>query len=112
MEIEGKVLALWVPRVLGIGVALFIGMFAMDAVREGVLAFLLHLTPAFALLGVVALSWRWPWIGGLVFSGLALLYALNVTRWDWIVVISGPLLLVGVLFLLSWYHGRQRYMQG
>jgi hypothetical protein len=60
-----------------------------------------------ALLGIVLLSWRWPWVGGAVFTGLALAYAYGARRHlGWIPIVSGPLLVVGILFLWSWAHGR------
>ena len=61
---SGAVL-LWAPRVLGIGVCLFLSLFALDAFSgdkpavEAVRDFLIHLSPMFLLLLVVALSWRW-----------------------------------------------------
>ena len=78
------------------------GLFALDAFGEGIPALLLHLAPAILLLLVVALSWRWPWVGAVVFLALAAFYALNTLhRPDWILAISGPLSVVGVLFLWS-----------
>jgi hypothetical protein len=106
-------LLLWTPRLLGILVSLFIGMFALDAFSEGrpfleaLGAFAVHLVPALVLLGVVAAAWRWEWIGGVAFVGLALYYAWLVAprgRYDWILVISGPLLVAGVAFFWSWRH--------
>jgi hypothetical protein len=92
----------WCPRVLGICVALFIGLFALDAVSEGVGPFLIHLIPTFVLLAVVALSWRREWIGGAVFTGLGIVYGVGARAHpDWIMIISGPLVLVGALYLLS-----------
>ena len=110
-------LLLWAPRVLGIAVSLFIGMFALDAFGEGkplsetIAAFLLHLVPALVLLLTVALSWRWEWVGGITFVTLATVYAVMVSsnHPDWMLVISGPLLVVGALFLWSWrHHGELR----
>jgi hypothetical protein len=99
-------LLLWSPRILGILVALFLGAFALDAAGEGIPAFLLHAAPALLLLAAVAVSWRWQWVGGAVFIALALFYtAIALRRVDWILIISGPLLVVGVLFIWSWrYH--------
>jgi hypothetical protein len=100
---------LWSPRVLGILVSVFVGMFALDSFSEGkpftgaLSDFAIHLTPAVLLLGIVLASWRWQWIGGIAFVALAAGYAAAVGgQLDWILVISGPLLIVGALFLWSW----------
>jgi hypothetical protein len=102
-------LLLWSPRVLGILVCLFLSLFALDAFSGGksaiqaVTDFLIHLAPVLALLGVVALSWRWEWVGGAVFTALAITYAYVArSHPSWILTISGPLFAVGILFLLSW----------
>jgi hypothetical protein len=100
----------WIPRVLGIMVTLFIGLFALDAfsparsIQESAPDFLVHLLPAVILLIVVALSWRREWIGAVVFIGLALFYSLTMAsgRTEWILLVAGPLSIVGVLFLYSW----------
>jgi hypothetical protein len=104
-------LLLWGPRALGIAVALFLAMFALDAFdgteqRSQVLIdFTIHLVPAFVLLLIVAASWRREWVGGFAFIALAVAYAFIVRgRADWILVISGPLSVVGILFLWSWWH--------
>jgi hypothetical protein len=108
MSSRAERLIVWSPRIVGILVALFIGIFAFDAIQEGLLAFLLHLTPMFVLLAVVTLSWRWPWVGAGVFTGLAILYATTSPRLDWILYISGPLVVVGLLFFLSWRFRARR----
>lgn len=101
---------LWSPRILGILVALFIGVFALDAVNEGAAAFLIHLIPAVFLLLTVALAWRWPWMGGVIFVALAVYYAMSVSgHLNWVLAISGPLLVVGILFLWSWLRLRVRH---
>ena len=105
-------LLLWSPRVLGILLSAFLAMFALDVFNEGKTlneAFpdlAIHLLPAILLLIIIAASWRWEWVGGIAFAVLAVTYAASVRgRLDWILVISGPLLTVGVLFLWSWrYH--------
>jgi len=108
-------LVLWAPRFLGVLVALFLGMFALDAFEEGqtflksLPDFLIHAAPAFLLLVVVAISWRRDWIGGVVFTVLALCYAATTLyRLDWILSISGPLLIVGLLYFWSWRHRTSR----
>ena len=109
-------LLLWSPRVLAILMCIFLSLFALDAFNESrsfseaLFAFAIHITPATLLLAVVAASWRWEWLGGVVFIGLAVAYmTIAGTRFDWILVISGPLLIVGTLFLASWrFHEELR----
>lgn len=97
----------WLPRLLGIAVALFVGLFALDAFNEGKpLAqtlgdFAIHLIPALGILAVVAVAWRYPSVGALAFIALAVAYAISVRRLEWIAVIAGPLFAVGLLFLAS-----------
>lgn len=102
-------LSIWVPRILGIGACMFIGLFAVDAFTESssrwsaVAAFAVHLLPAFMLLALVVLAWRWEWVGGVGFISLAIVYAaIARSRPDWVLVISGPLFVIGALFLWSW----------
>jgi hypothetical protein len=102
-------LMLWTPRLLGIAFSLFLGLFALDAFAPGqplgqaLIAFAIHLVPSALVLAIVALSWRWEWIGGVGFVALAVAYALMVRfRLQWVMAISGPLLVLGVLFLWSW----------
>jgi O-antigen ligase len=112
MALRSASLLLWIPRILGILVSLFIGMFALDAFSEGkpfieaLADFAIHLTPALLLLALVLVSIRWEWVGGLAFIGLAIVYALTMSRGrlDWLLLISGPLMVVGVLFMWSWFR--------
>lgn len=106
-------LLLWSPRLLGILVCLFLSLFALDAFgssktpTRALVDFAIHVAPVLVLLAVVAVSWRWEWVGAMVFTGVAVGYAYVArTHVSWIAVISGPLLGVGVLFLWSWRHRR------
>ena len=101
-------LLLWSPRILGILTALYLGVFALDAVNKGIFAFLLHAAPSLLLLLVVAVSWRREWVGGAVFITLALLYGLPAwARGDWNLGIVGPMVVTGFLFLWSWRNSRK-----
>jgi hypothetical protein len=106
-------LLLWGPRLLGVVVSAFLALFAVDAFQSGkpltraLADFAVHLLPAAVVLAIVALSWRRPWVGGVAFVLLAAVYAVTArSRVDWIMVISGPLLATGMLFLWSWNHQR------
>jgi hypothetical protein len=104
-------LLVWGPRILGIAVSVFLGIFALDAFKGGepladrLIGFAIHLAPAAIVAAIVVLSWRRAWLGGVAFLLLAVAYALAVRgRLDWMLAISGPLLTVGLLFLWSWRH--------
>jgi hypothetical protein len=108
-----KRLLFWTPRVLCILYAVFISLFALDVFGEGygfwgtMLALLMHLIPTFVILIVLAISWRWEWVGGILFIALGVLYlAMSWGRLHWsaYLLISGPLFLVGVLFLINWLY--------
>ena len=101
----------WTPRILAIFFAIFLSLFALDVFSEGygfwetVVALVMHLAPTFIVLVALAVAWRWEWVGAVLFFGLAVLYV--VMAWGRFplgtyLLISGPLLVVGVLFLLNW----------
>ena len=102
-------LLLWAPRVLAILFAAFISIFALDVFGEGysfwetIVALVMHLVPTAVVLVALGIAWRWPWVGGFLFLALGLLYILIFREGDWIayLLISGPLFLVGALFLSS-----------
>lgn len=107
----------WAPRVLCILFTLFLSIFAFDVFQEGhswymtLLAFFMHLLPAFLVLLLLVLAWRHEVLGGIGYIGLGVLYlvwAWGRFPWSVYVVISGPLFLIGCLYLADWFlhkHG-------
>jgi hypothetical protein len=105
-----KRLLFWSPRVLCIAFALFLSLFALDVFSEGlswwktILALLIHLIPTAFIVVVLVVSWRWEWVGGILYVVLGTLYLIQARHHpDWVLIISGPLFLVGALFLLNWW---------
>ncbi|NOZ70891.1 MAG: hypothetical protein GXP38_03085 [Chloroflexi bacterium] len=107
-----KKLLFYLPRVLGILFALFISIFAADVFNAGysfaetIVALLIHLLPTLIILIAVAIAWRWEWIGAILFFALGVWYI--IMAWGRMtgsvyLIISGPLFLIGALFLLNWY---------
>jgi len=105
----------WSPRALCIVFALFISLFALDVFSEGrgfwntLLALLMHLIPTYLILVVLAVSWRREFIAGILFPLLGVLYiawAWNkpFAVWSTLLLMAGPLVLTGALFLLNWYY--------
>jgi hypothetical protein len=83
-------------------------MFASDVFSEGygfgetILALLIHLVPTYLVVIALVIAWRWERVGAILFIALALFYLVTSRGESWI--ISGPLFLVGVLFLLNWTY--------
>jgi hypothetical protein len=99
----------WTPRALCIAFAVFLSLFALDVFNEGygfwrtLGALLMHLIPAAIVLVVLAVAWRWEWIGTVVFAGFGMCYAITTWRHpDWFLTISGPLFVIAALFLVNW----------
>ncbi len=113
MNTSTKRLFFWAPRILGILFALFSSLFALDVLGEGygfwetILALLIHLVPTYIVVIALIVAWRWEWVGAILFSALAVFYvAWTWGRFPWVayLAISGPLALVGVLFLVDWAY--------
>jgi hypothetical protein len=103
-------------RVLFILFAVFLSLFALDVFGEGLgfwesmLALLIHLVPVYIVVIVLVVAWRWEWVGAVLFTALAVFYvvwAWGRFHWSAYVAISGPLVLLGVLFLFNWIYRAQ-----
>ena len=111
MKTPAKRLLFWTPRILGLLFAAFISLFALDVFDQHqglwntILALLMHLIPTGILLLILAVTWRWEWVGGLLFPALGALYIIAFWgrfHWSAYAVLSGSLFLLGALFLLGW----------
>lgn len=110
----------WTPRILTILFAIFISLFALDVFVEGyglwktIGALLIHLIPSFLIIAILIFAWKWEWIGGLLFIGLGVIYILfawGKMHYSAFFGISGPLFLVGILFMLNWILKSKKDMQ-
>lgn len=116
MNITLKRILYWAPRILCILFGLFLSLFASDVFGEGygfwetILALLIHLVPVYIVVIVLVISWRWEWVGAILFFGLGLFYLFQTwgqEHWSAYLAISGPLVLIAVLFLLNWIYKEQ-----
>ncbi|HLE60293.1 MAG TPA: hypothetical protein VI700_02045, partial [Thermoanaerobaculaceae bacterium] len=93
----------------------FISIFAADVFGEGrgfwqtALALLMHLIPTFLIVAILVVSWRREWIGGILFIALGVLYIVWAWNrpfgiWSTFLMIAGPPVLTGALFLLNWRY--------
>jgi hypothetical protein len=64
----------------------------------------MHLIPTFILIIILVICWRWEWVGAFLYTGLGVLYIIIAwgNPWTWALIISGPLFVLGVLYLLNW----------
>lgn len=111
-----KRILFWTPRILCIIFAVFLSIFALDVFGQGygfwgtIFALLVHLIPVFIVIIVLIITWRWEWVGGILFPALGIFYlvwAWGKFPWSVYLIISGPLFLVGILFLINWFHRKE-----
>ena len=110
-------LFVWAPRVVGIAVALFLAMFALDVFNESrgvaqtAVALLMHLVPAAIVASLVAIAWRRELAGAIGFAALGVAYiAIAGGRFPWTVyaAVAGPMFVTAVLFAMAWSSRRHR----
>lgn len=102
----------WSPRVTGLLFAGFISIFALDVFSEGydvwetTVALFMHLIPTGIILIALGFAWRWEHIGAIAFIligvGFTIFFSTSA-EWMTFLIISGPLFLIGILFLAHWY---------
>jgi hypothetical protein len=103
----------YTPRVAGLLIALFTGMFALDvfdlpgSVWTKLGAFLIHAAPAIFMLALLVVAWRWAWVGTLAFGLAALImlrFVIGETTFGFgnLLLFVLPMMLVAALFWLNW----------
>ncbi len=103
----------FVARLLSLLYAVFISIFSLDVFDEHlsfwktVLALFIHLIPTFIILFIFLLSWKKEWLSGILCLLLAIVYfyfSWGKFKWDVYCLIAGPLIMIGILYLLSWFY--------
>jgi cell division protein FtsW (lipid II flippase) len=106
----------WSPRILSILFVAFLCLFSFDGFTEfngwqTILAVTMHLLiPAVVLFGTL-IAWKKDLVGTVIFFFFATYYVYMVglnRHWSWYVSISGPALLVGILYLLNWFQNKKK----
>ena len=108
-RLTSRDIGIWAPGIVGIGLAGFLGLFALDSIGgdagilKTVIGVAMGLGPAMIVVASVAIGWRHPGTAAVIFAGLAVLYAVNaLSHPAWIALIAGPLVLEAALFVNSW----------
>ena len=104
----------WTPRFICILFAVFLSLFSLDVFSEGysfwktILALLIHLVPVYICIIVLIIAWRRELIGTILFIALAIFYWVLIwgrgAPLSAYLLIPGPLIFIGVLFLLNWLY--------
>lgn len=98
----------WLPRVLAPGFALFLALFALDVfgafdtLAETIIALVMHLIPTFLVLGVAAIAWRWPLVGGVIYLLLGGVSIMAFDTYEGLATflsVSAPVFVIGLLFI-------------
>lgn len=105
----------WTPRILAILFVVFLCFFSLDAFGEfngwkSVLAVVIHLAIPTVVLLAVIIAWKKDLLGAIIFCFFAIYYVYMVgpnRHWSWYALISGPALLVAVLYLLNWIQEKK-----
>ena len=111
----------WTPRILSIVFIFFLALMSLDVFSSElsfwqiVVGLLMHNIPAFILLVVLLISWKYEIVGGIAFILSGLLYTvilmiLNPFEWymlSWSLQISGIAFLIGILFLIGWFKKKK-----
>ena len=98
----------WAARLLAIAAIAFLSLFALDAPapgapwRENAVALAVHLLPSLVLIAILVTAWRTEWLGGLLFLAAGLSPFVLLANPAWVnLMLGGPFLLAGLLFLAS-----------
>jgi hypothetical protein len=95
-------------------------MFSLDVFEEKlgfwgtIIGLFMHNIPVFVLAIILWISWKREIMGGIVFilAGLAYITMLLMNKIgggfelrmiSWILIISGPAFLIGILFIINWH---------
>ncbi|MFH1404569.1 MAG: hypothetical protein ABIH21_00530 [Patescibacteria group bacterium] len=109
MSKKNKII-IWAPRIIIIAIIAFMSLLSFDVFGEGygfpevLLALFMHLLPQIIMLVILVLAWKKPLIGGIVFICLGVFALYFFRAYEEIIsflIISAPLLISGVLFIVS-----------
>lgn len=104
-----------VPKVLAIVYIIFIALLSLDvfnadaSLLEKMGGLIIHNITTIILLAALFLAYKKPRVGGSMFILMSIIFTFffkTYERWDTFVLISFPLLLIGILFLLNEHNRR------
>ena len=105
----------WAPRIITILAILFLSSLALDVFEDGtpilemIAGFLIHLIPSFILIAILVIAWRYERLGGIFFLCVAAAFFLLLPNsFLGNLILAGPFLIAGLLFLLHDHRVRSQ----
>jgi hypothetical protein len=123
-----KLILHWVPRIICILAIALLIMLGFDAFEPGLtlpqqlLGFIIHSIPAFVLIVILVVAWKWELIGGIMFAAIGIGLSPYIYTHNYqmnhsvgisigiLFLINFPFILTGVLFIVSHYM-KKRWAQ-
>jgi len=103
---------IWVPRIIIICFALFVGMFSLDVfemradIWHKLLGFFIHNIPSLLIILTLLITWKKPLWGGIFYLALTIILTLfwqTYRSWETFLFFTLPPFLVGILFLAAYF---------
>jgi hypothetical protein len=116
----------WIPRILCILAILFIGMFSLDSfdpkltLGQQLLGFLMHNIPTLILIAILIVSWKWEFIGGIIFIAVGVVFTPIIFMMNYhmnhsvgitlsiVMMITFPFIVIGSLFIVSHFLKKKK----
>ncbi len=106
----------WFPRILSILLLILISLLSLDVFEsrlkwyEYLAALFMHLIPSFILAAVIALSWKYELIGGVVFIALGIIYIIMAKGFPISIylIMTGIPSLIGILFIIIYFIKKRK----
>jgi hypothetical protein len=108
----------WTPRIIAILAILFMMMFSMDCfgepctIKDQLICFVMHNLPSFAFIASLVIAWKWETTGGILFIlcfvAAGILFRSFTGNFASLIII-GPLLFCGILFILHDYLKKRQH---
>jgi hypothetical protein len=116
-----KKILYWSPRIIGILAILFMGMFSLDCFDKyetfgkQLTCFSMHNIPTLVFVAAVIIAWKWEMIGGIIFILFFIaagIFFNSFTNNPASLLVIGPFLLAGILFILCWKIKEEKIARG
>lgn len=103
---------IWSPRILAILAILFLMLFSFDCFEPGqgfrrqMTCFFMHNIPAYIIIAILVISWKWELLGGILFVAAAITGSIIFNGFGGnygVNIIMAPFVITGVLFMIHHY---------